>query len=90
MVNIFENYKQKENQFTNGLFSLISLSQFENKSFIIDILKPIAGELTYFTNDFDVKVLKQTGGTFDAIIECPDCVFAFETNKLASFESFES
>jgi len=73
-VNIFTYYKQKENQFTNGLISLLKLSRLDNPQFVTDFLSIIPDlVLTGEVNKFRVLQEKETGGTADAELAGEDC-----------------
>lgn len=78
-VNIFANYGQEENHFTNGLFSLLTLSTLDGPdlldSFLQDVLSllPPQGITTF-------KVLREMdGSTADAELSGPECCIHFET-----------
>lgn len=79
-VNIFTYYKQKENQFTNGLISLLKLSRLDNPQFITEFLRATLrldppGEV----NVFHVQQKKETGGTADAQLGGEDFCIWFES-----------
>src|SRR5437879_5095740 len=79
-INIFSNYAQAENQFTNGLFSLLELSTFENpglvSSFICEQLSVAnAGQISIFR----VLLGGPEDGTADAELRGGNCCLRFET-----------
>ncbi len=76
-ANIFTYYKQEENQFTNGLISLLKLSR---PQFVTEFLRathcPVPpGEV----NKFHVLQEKETGGTADAELAGEDCCIWIES-----------
>ena len=77
-TNIFRNYKQKENQFTNGLFSILDLSMAEDKSFINDFFKKTLG-IKIPKDDLSFKILRDYEGTSDAEISNDKLYFLVET-----------
>jgi len=76
-VNIFTYYKQKENQFTNGLISLLKLSRLDNPQFVTEFLSITPDlVLTGEVNKFHVLQEKETGGTADAELSGDDfCIW---------------
>ena len=40
-VNVFNTYDQEENNFTNGLFSLLRISAYEGPQFVTTFLKDV-------------------------------------------------
>lgn len=77
-VNIFTHYDQKENDFTNGLIAILSLSRFDNPqlvtSFLRDELELVPkGEVDTF------RVLRGIQGTADGELRGEDCCVQFET-----------
>ena len=79
-VNVFNTYDQEENSFTNGLFSLLRISVYEDPQFVTSFLKdllhiePQGG----IESMFGVRVLR--GIAFaDAELRCGNCCLRFET-----------
>lgn len=77
-VNIFTYYKQKENQFTNGLISLLKLSRLDNPQFVTEFLSitpdlVLTGEVNKF------RVLGIEGTTADAELAGEDCCILLES-----------
>ena len=93
-VNVFEGYKQRENQFTNGLLALLELSTAQDMQFpqrFIETLLPqiqIKGPIKSFKvlKDYDKAKNKrrQDVETVDAEIIAQDVFLAFET-KINSY-----
>jgi len=75
-VNVFKTYKQEENSFTNGLFSLLRLSIHEKPGFIKTFVKNLLS--LDMTGNIGVKVLQDI--TFaDAELICNGHCIRFET-----------
>ncbi|MEA3312169.1 MAG: hypothetical protein U9Q76_08130 [candidate division WOR-3 bacterium] len=76
-ANIFTYYKQKENQFTNGLISLLELSRLDNPQFVTEFLRDTLRLVpTGEVNKFHVLQEKETGGTADAELAGEDfCIW---------------
>ncbi len=77
-LNIFSNYKQEENHFTNSLVSLLSLSQHDSPEFVASFLREVIrqeaiGGIETF------RVLKEFDGTADAELSGKDCCLRLET-----------
>ena len=77
-TNLFAYYRQEENQFTNGLISLLELSKLEDESFIhIFFLENLS--INILGNDLNFKVLKDIDGTPDGEISNENIIFFIET-----------
>ena len=78
-VNIFANYGQEENHFTNGLFSLLALSTLDGPEFLNSFLKDVLS----FISPLGINTLKvlrgMDGSTADAEMSGPECCIHFET-----------
>ena len=76
-VNIFTRYEQKENDFTNGFVSILSLSRIECPRFLSSFLRD---ELRLALNDeIEFRVLGEFPGTVDAELRGKDCRIWLET-----------
>src|SRR5688572_23421188 len=76
-INLFTRYKQEENQFTNGLISLLALSATDGPAFARAFLAGNAG----VTSDAGVascRVLEGIDGTADAELCGGGCRIQFE------------
>lgn len=77
-LNIFSNYKQEENHFTNSLISLLSMSRHDSPEFVASFLREVI-RLEY-PGDIDTfRVLKEYQGTADAELSSQDCCLRLET-----------
>lgn len=78
-VNIFANYGQEENHFTNGLLSLLALSTIDGPEFLNSFLKDVLQIVpTHGIGSF--KVLRgMDGSTADAELSGPEFCIHFET-----------
>jgi hypothetical protein len=77
-LNIFSHYKQEENQFTNGLVSLLSLSRYEGNAFLNGFLHDVV-ELKKAEATTNFRVLRHIDGTADAELQGPNCCIRLET-----------
>jgi hypothetical protein len=77
-VNIFTNYQQEENHFTNGLVALLDLSRYEHPEIASSFLRDLLG-LTPNGEVEACRVLRGIDGTADAEICCGGCCVRFET-----------
>lgn len=78
-VNIFANYGQEENHFTNGLFSLLTLSTLDGPEFLHSFLKDVLS-IVPPQGISTLKVLRgMDGSTADAEMSGPECCIHFET-----------
>lgn len=80
LANVFNSYAQEENNFTNGLFSLLRLSAYERPQFIASFLKDLLGITPQGSIDaeFRVRVLRRIE-LADAELRCGNCCLRFET-----------
>jgi hypothetical protein len=76
MINIFSHYSQKENQFTNGLLSILGLSYEESPSFVHDLFE-IEFSLKIPKKPLEFKVLRDISKFGDESI--PDGEISNET-----------
>jgi hypothetical protein len=76
-VNIFSSYKQ-ENQFTNGLISLLELSKRDSPRFVTSFLNDLLSIRPKGGID-SFRVLRGIDGTADAELCGKDCCIRFET-----------
>ncbi len=79
-VNVFNTYRQEENNFTNGLFSILRISAYERPKFVTSFLKDLLQIEPRGGNEsvFGVRVLR--GIDFaDAELRCGNCCLRFET-----------
>jgi len=77
-VNIFTSFSQEENRFTNGLFSILSLTRIEHPEFVSDFFSDLLGIRTATPlNRF--RVLSEVVGHVDADIRSADTCMLFET-----------
>jgi len=78
-VNIFANYGQEENHFTNGLFSLLTLSTLDGPEFLDSFVKDVLS-IVPPQGISTLKVLRgMDGSTADAEMSGPECCIHFET-----------
>lgn len=77
-TNVFKWYKQEENRFTNGLFSILDLSKGENKSFIFDFFRRNLG-IKIPKDRLNFKVLGGYEATADGEISNDKLYFLIET-----------
>jgi len=81
-ANIFTNYSQQENRFTNGLFSILSLARAEHPKFVSGFFSDLLSIQS--SHPFaSFRVLKGVPGTVDADVRSADTCVLFET-KVAS------
>jgi len=77
-VNIFTRYKQTENDFTNGLIAILSLSQRDGSQLVMSFLRgQLRLEPCCEINMF--RVLQGMDGTADAELSGDDCCIHFES-----------
>src|SRR5208337_3506531 len=76
-VNIFQNYLQEENSFTNGLFATLMISQATDSRFTTEFLSLLSREDVGRLDTF--RVLREIDGTADAEIGNGKCCILFET-----------
>lgn len=77
-VNIFTDYSQKENRFTNGLFSILSIARAEHPEFVSGFFSDLLGiRSAHPFNKF--RVLREVAGTVDADVRSDDTCILFET-----------
>ncbi len=81
-TNIFTHFKQEENQFTNGLISILELSKVEDDSFVFDFFQNTL-ELTISRSDLNFKVLREIEGTADGEISNHNVVLLIETKIIS-------
>jgi hypothetical protein len=81
--NLFSNYSQAENHFTNGLLSILRLSAFDGPNFIGSFLRH-ALSLTPAEPIKEFKVLQNIDGTADAELTGDDCCIRFETKIVSA------
>jgi hypothetical protein len=77
-VNIFANYQQEENLFTNGLVALLDLSRHEHPQFGRSFLRDLLG-LSVEGRVQPCRVLRGIDGTADAELRCKGFCVRFET-----------
>jgi len=77
-VNIFTDYSQEENRFTNGLFSILSLARVEFPEFVSDFFSDLLEVRSAYPFD-SFHVLKGVVGTVDADVRSEDTCILFET-----------
>jgi hypothetical protein len=77
-VNVFTNYHQDENLFTNGLVALLELSRHERPQFVTSFLRDLL-QVESGGGAFECRVLRGIDGTADAELRCQGCCFRFET-----------
>jgi hypothetical protein len=77
-ANIFTRYEQKENAFTNGLVSVLSLSRFAVPELVRAFLRDELG-LILSAEVHSFSVLRGIQGTVDAQLRGPDCCIQIET-----------
>jgi hypothetical protein len=80
VANVFNTYRQEENNFTNGLFSLLRISAYERPHFLASFLKDLLGITPQGSIDteFRVCVLRKIE-LADAELRCGTCCLRFET-----------
>jgi hypothetical protein len=78
-LNIFTHYDQEENQFTNGLISILSLSTIEGPQFVASFLLDELGLRRSKDGDTTFRVLKGIKGTADGELCGEECRILFET-----------
>lgn len=84
-VNIFKSYAQKENHFTNGLISLLSIGKTQDPEFVNDFM--IACNITDSRDDYDTfQVLAgyDAKSTVDAKIMGRTIAVHFETKIVSA------
>lgn len=82
-VNVFKRYEQTENQFTNGLISILSLSTMDNSTFLASFLRDVLGLCP--TNVIDTfRVLKGIAGTADGELCGVDCRILLESKIVSA------
>ena len=79
VANVFNTYAQEENNFTNGLFSLLQISAYERPHFVSSFLKDLLGIVPQGSIDtgFRVRVLRRIE-LADAELRCGNLCLRFE------------
>ncbi|MCK5242391.1 PD-(D/E)XK nuclease family protein [bacterium] len=78
-VNIFTSYAQKENNFTNGLISILKLGNRENSDFVSDFVSKIFSKPINDTFNVFQVLQNEQKSTADATLAGNRCYFQFET-----------
>lgn len=81
-VNIFERYEQRENDYTNGLISLLSLSPLGNQQLLAQLLNERL-DLPGNYKPTNYKVLRGIDGYADGEISASDFYVLFETKIIS-------
>lgn len=88
-VNIFAQYKQLENHFTNGLISILALSRIECPALIDSFLKDVLA-LSPASGVNEFYVLPGKDGTIDGELKGEDCCIWLETKiKSGSLDAWQ-
>jgi hypothetical protein len=83
-VNIFTDYKQKENHFTNGLVSILKLAELEDLNFNAQFFKELLNINNFESiNSFQVLKGYTKKSTADAILTGNDIKILFETKIIS-------
>jgi hypothetical protein len=82
-VNIFTNYVQEENHFTNGLIGLLHLSTYHDPHFVNSFLNNLLSLASIEPVDC-FRVLRNVSATEDAVICGKNCCVMFETKILSA------
>ena len=83
-VNIFDNYEDEENKFTNSLIALLKLLEIEDNNITFDFLSKLIGLNSIQKSKLAYNVLKGIGGKKshpDSKICNEDHIIIFETKK---------